>query len=232
MNITIAGIVVLVGNYGSGKTEIAINLAAHRKQSGIDVNLVDLDLVNPYFRSREAVDILARAGVEVVIPDRAYFHADLPIVSPAVAGVLRRPAALTIVDAGGDDVGATVLASLADAFDKQPVHVLQVVNPLRPTSRSPAACRKIQEEIEAASKMTVSGLVGNANLLDDTTTETIDEGYRFMMELARESRLPLEFITADATLYGSLDPGNFGCPLLPIHRQLVPPWKSAARLIP
>ncbi|MDZ7579414.1 MAG: hypothetical protein U5R30_01985 [Deltaproteobacteria bacterium] len=140
MEIQLEGVVAIVGNYGSGKTEIAINLAVDRKRSGVDVRIVDLDLVNLYFRSREARKVLTRIGIEVILPPEEYLHADLPILSPLVAGAIRRPGQLTLIDAGGDPVGARVLSTLADAFKGLSYQMLQVINPLRPeTAALPAA---------------------------------------------------------------------------------------------
>jgi hypothetical protein len=226
----IKGIVIIVGNFGSGKTEVAINLAVNRKRSGIDVRIADLDLVNPYFRTREARGPLAELGIEVVLPPEKYLQADLPILSPVIAGLIRRPSQLTLIDAGGDDVGATVLASLADPFRKKRVHMLQVVNPYRPFTDTVAGCLKMRDQIEKASKMTINGIVGNANLIDETTVEDIYKGYDFVKALSDESRLPLEFITASAELLPEIDVERFSCPVLPIERQLVPPWKKAVEL--
>ncbi len=226
----IKGIVIIVGNFGSGKTEVAINLAVNRKRSGIDVRIADLDLVNRYFRTREARKPLAELGIEVVLPPEKYLQADLPILSPVIAGLIRRPSQLTLIDAGGDDVGATVLASLADPFRKKHVHMLQVVNPYRPFTDTVAGCLRMRDQIEKASKMTINGIVGNANLIDETTVEDIYKGYDFVKALSDESRLPLEFITASAELLPEIDVERFSCPVLPIERQLVPPWKKAVEL--
>ena len=123
---------ILVGNYGSGKTEVAVNLAAHQRQGGRAVQIADLDLVNPYFRAREARIVLEAMGIEVVLPPDRYMQADLPILSPKVSGMIRNPKGLALLDAGGDDVGVTVLASLAGHLAGRPVRMLQVINPFRP----------------------------------------------------------------------------------------------------
>jgi len=128
LSINIKGIVIICGNYGSGKTETAINLAIARKKDGIEVKIADLDLVNPYFRTREARVLLEEMGIEVILPDEKYMHADLPILTPAVAGIIQKPAGLTLLDAGGDDAGVTVFAALADHLCKKKVHMLQVIN--------------------------------------------------------------------------------------------------------
>jgi hypothetical protein len=226
----IKGIVIIVGNYGSGKTEVSINLAVNQKRAGVDVKIADLDLVNPYFRTREARNPLLKLGIEVVVPEEKYLQADLPILSPAVSGLIRHPMELTLIDAGGNDVGATVLAALADSFSNKHVHMLQVVNPFRPFTDTIESCLKIRSEIERASKMTINGIIGNANLIDETSVDDIYNGYDFVKALSVESRLPLEFITASVELLPEIDMGRFSCQVLPIERQLVPPWKKAADL--
>lgn len=224
------GIVAIVGNFGSGKTEVSINLAANRKRAGVDVRVADLDLVNPYFRTREARKALSALGIEVVLPPETYLQADLPILSPAVSGMIRRPSQLTLLDAGGDNVGATVLAALADSFKGKDVRMFQVVNPFRPFTDTVSGCLRIRDEIESASKLTVNGIIGNANLIDETTVNDIYRGYDFVQELAGSSGLPVKFITAEAGLFPLIDRSRFSCDVLMIERQLVPPWKKAAVL--
>ncbi|MFP4348162.1 MAG: cobalamin biosynthesis protein CbiA [Thermodesulfobacteriota bacterium] len=227
MNIQLTGILIIVGNYGSGKTEVSINLAVERKRAGLDVRVADLDLVNPYFRTREARTLLKDRGIELVLPPEQYMHADLPILSPAIAGMLRRPAEVTLLDVGGDDVGATVLAALADALQHQEIHMLQVVNPFRPFTETVEGCLKIRQEIEAAAKLKINGFIGNPNLIDETGPEDIYRGYDFIRNLSQKAGLPLEFLTVETGLLPEIDASRFSCPLLPIDRQLVPPWKKA-----
>lgn len=232
MEIHLTGIVVIVGSYGSGKTEVSINLAVNRRRAGIDVRIADLDLVNPYFRTREARGPLSELGIGVVLPPEKYLQADLPVLSPAVAGMIRRPSELTLIDAGGDDAGATVLATLADSFKGKRVHVLQVVNPFRPNTHTVKGCLKIRDEIESASMMSVSGIIGNPHLIDETSAENVYEGYDVVCTFSQESGLPLIFMAVAIELLPEVDVKRFSCPVLPIERQLVPPWKRAARLGP
>ena len=227
MEIDFSGIVVIVGAYGSGKTEVAVNLAAFMNERGTPVRLADLDLVNPYFRSREARDILRFLGIDVVLPPAQYMQADLPILTPEVSGMLRHPTGLTLLDVGGDDVGATVLAALADALKGKPAKVLQVINPNRPYTDSIAGCLKIREEIEAKAKLAITGIVGNANLMEETTVDVIIEGYEFCRQVADKGKMPLEFITSPAALLTRLSKNDIQCPVLALKRQLVPPWKRA-----
>jgi hypothetical protein len=224
------GIVIIAGNYGSGKTEVAVNLAVDQRRRGVQVRMADLDLVNPYFRTREVRHLLAAMDIDVVLPPEQYLKADLPILDPGVAGLIRQPAELTLLDVGGNGVGATVLAALAEAFNHQPCQMLQVVNPFRPNTDSMSGCRKIRDEIESAAKIVMTGIIGNANLIDDTRVEDIYRGYQFVCDLADHSGLPLAFITAAKELLPDLDPTRFACPILTIARQLVPPWKKATAI--
>ncbi|MDJ0986809.1 MAG: cobalamin biosynthesis protein CbiA [Desulfobacterales bacterium] len=226
MKIELNGVVIIVGNYGSGKTEVAINLAVYHKRAGVDVRIADLDVVNPYFRTREAIEALSNMGIDVVLPPEQYLQADLPILSPEVAGRIRQPGQLMLLDVGGDDVGATILASLENEFRGKSPRVLQVINPLRPFTETHEGCLKIRDAIETASKLTVNGLIGNANLIDDTAPDDIYDGYHFVNDLSKRSGLPLELITVNRALWASIDMHQFTCPVLPIDRQLVPPWQK------
>jgi hypothetical protein len=230
VKLQLEGIVVIVGNYGSGKSEVAVNLAVHHRRAGLTVQIADLDLVNPYFRSREAAAQLTGLGIDVVLPSEPYVHSELPVLNPAVAGMIRQPSGLAILDAGGDAVGAMVLAALGDAFAGRGRQVLQVVNPLRPETAAVAGCLRMRRAIETAAQLTVNAWVGNANLIEETTAAQIVGGYAFVKELAAASGLPLAFITAGEDLMPRLDANQFDCPILAIRRQLVPPWKKACKL--
>jgi len=227
VEIKLDGIIVIAGNYGSGKTEISINLAINRKRSGLNVRIADLDLVNPYFRTREARHLLSENGIDLVIPPKQYLQADLPILSPSVSGMIQQPAQLTLIDAGGDDVGVTVLASLADALRGRKVRMLQVVNPYRPFTETIEGCLEMKSKIEKAAKLSVSGIIGNPNLINETTVDHIYEGNDFLKKLSAQSGLPIEFIAIAVDVFQKIDVGRFESPLLPIARQLVPPWLKA-----
>lgn len=232
MQIGLSGIIIIAGNYGSGKTEVAVNLAIHQHQSGTRVRIADLDLVNPYFRTREARNVLTALGIDVIVPPEHLMQADLPILSPEVAGALRAPGELTIIDVGGDDVGATVLSSLADIFleTPEPAMFLQVVNPMRPNTLSVEGCLKMRRAIEGRARMSVDKWVGNAHLLDETTIEHVYQGEAFMASLDKAGDPTVAFVTAPYHLLDQLDTARLNWPVLPIHRQLVPPWKKAEPL--
>jgi hypothetical protein len=230
VGLRLEGVVVLVGSYGSGKSEVAVNLAVYHRRAGMTVRIADLDLVNPYFRSRDAEAQLTGLGIDVVLPPKPYVQSELPVLSPRVAGLIRRAEGLTLLDAGGDPVGARVLAALGDAFAGRPCQVLQVINPLRPDTRSVAGCTRILRQIEASAHLAITGLIGNAHLIDETTPQVIVDGYAFVNEVRAASGLPLVFVTVAEELLSQVDPTQFDCPVLAIRRQLVPPWKRARKL--
>lgn len=233
-DIRLRGIVIIVGNYGSGKTEVAINLAVDQRGRGSRVRLADLDLVNPYFRTREARHALGTLGIELILPPEGWLQADLPILSPQVAGLIRNPGELAILDAGGDAVGATVLSALSDAFKAgdPSLQMLQVVNPFRPNTDTVERCQAMRRSIEAASRLPVTGWIGNAHMMDETTIEHLRQGYLLMQSLAETSGLPLVCMTAADSLADEAASLSTACPLLTIRRQLVPPWRSPASLHP
>lgn len=232
MGIKLSGVIVIVGNYGCGKTEVSVNLAVYHKRSGIQVKIGDLDLVNPYFRTREAKQALFNLGIDVILPPKQFLQADLPILTPEIYGMIQSPGELSILDVGGDRVGATVLSALAHTFTNQNAQMYQVINPFRPFSNTIDGCLTIREQIETASRLTVCGMISNANLIEETTPDIIYEGYRFVKELSKKSDTPLKWITAPIELMSKMDMNRFDCPVLPIERQLVPPWIKANVLGP
>jgi CobQ/CobB/MinD/ParA nucleotide binding domain len=231
LGIRLTGVVIIVGNYGSGKTEVTVNLAFHQKQQGIRVQVADLDLVNPYFRAREARQAFERMGIEVILPPERLMQADLPILMPQVAGLICESGNLVILDVGGDDVGATVLAALQQAFRRLngPINMMQVINPYRPNTESIEGCLQMRQAIESRARMPVTKWIGNAHMLEETSLEHFRHGHDFMSQLQRASGLAVEFITAPHELLPLIEKEQSKWPVLPILRQLVPPWKKAGR---
>ena len=220
------GIVVIVGNYGSGKTEVALNLAFERAGGRDRVSIVDLDLVNPYFRTREIRGLLKSAGVTAILPEEGLLNADLPILSPRVLGALRKNEGLTICDVGGNDAGATVMASLADALKGKTPRVLQVVNPFRPFTETIQGCVTMKSQIENASRLKVDAWVGNPNLMELTEAKHLWQGYEFMAKLSEKTGMAVEFVTAPVKLLDEMDPSRILFPVLGFTRRLSFPWNG------
>jgi len=217
-------VVLIVGNYGSGKTEVAVNLAI-RLSGRQDVSIADLDIVNPYFRCREAREEMEGFGIRVINPEGEYQSADLPIVLPEIRGAVLNEVGTLIFDVGGDDVGARVLSSLADVLADGSCTMLQVLNAKRPFTGTVEGCLKIKSEIEASSRLRITGLISNTHLLEETDAPTVMEGLRLAREVGKEAGLPVSFVTASEDLRGAFDADQAGCPVLWIKRRMLPPWK-------
>jgi len=219
-----APIVILVGHFGSGKSEIAINLSLGFAARGHDVSLVDLDVVKPYFRCRAAREEVEARGIHLVVPGGDRFYADLPIVVPEVKGVLTRSLGANgrvVVDAGGDDSGARALGSLMDAIDPERSEMLFVVNTRRPFAEDQTALVAMLRDIETAARRRVTGLVANTHLMEETTPEVVREGLEAARTLAGSTGIPVRFCALLKRMEGTLT--GMDVPVLAIERYLLPP---------
>lgn len=213
----------LVGHFGSGKTEIALNAALAMAEAGRPVSVVDLDVVKPYFRSRSAVDILAEAGVELVAPLGEYFSSDLPIVLPAVRGKLEHPDGAVFFDVGGDDTGVRVVGSLRDSVPPSETDFLLVVNFRRPSTPDPQSAAQMGLEIQKAARFPLTGVLSNTHLMAETTPGLVSEGLDMARETASLLGLPLVGAAAETSLRPALERSPLGCPMLYLNRLVLPP---------
>jgi len=217
-------VTLFTGNFGSGKTEVAVNYTRALAREKKFVKLVDLDIVNPYFRSREAVKALDPRWVEIISPKEDNFWADLPIVLPEIRGIFQESGRRAVLDVGGDDVGARVLSSFADIFKPEEYRVLIVLNKNRPFTRDAAGCLKMIEEIEAASRLKINGLVSNTHLMGETTGEMILDGCRLVEAVSEKTAIPVVMVCAEKKLLDELNGRHIKHPVLPIERTMLPPW--------
>lgn len=232
MQLTHAPVVLFVGNYGTGKTEVSVNFAEERHLAGWPVQIADLDLVNPYFRSREVKNIMEALGVGVVAPENELSGADLPILVPQVRGLIERPQGLTILDVGGDNVGSTVLGTLSDSLKRHPHEMWQVINGRRPLTDTVAGCVRITREIEAVARLKVTGLVDNTHLMDETDLPCLLDGLAYSKAVSQALGVPLVFVTCIAPLLTEFMRSATPCPVLSLTRRMLPPWKRREKLGP
>ena len=224
-------VIAIVGNYGSGKTELAVNLALELSRAGRRVQIADLDLVNPYFRCRDARELMESHGIRVVVPPGAQAWADLPILLPEIRGMLRPPdGTVTIFDVGGDDAGARALASFRTSVAEGDYQLWQVINAKRPFTDTVAGCLAMRRTIEQASRWTVTALAINAHLIDETTIDTVLDGWRLAVAMRAETRLPIRFVAAMERLADSPALGVIDAPILRLRRHMLPPWLQPARV--
>lgn len=184
---------VLIGNYGSGKTELSINMALRSAGEGKKTALIDLDVVNPYFRSSDQRALLENAGVVVVSPPFAGMGVDVPAVSAEVESAFALDYDHVVFDVGGDPVGATALGRYHQRFAKEDVEALFIVNIRRPLCNTAEDIHVMLSQIESRSRLNVTGLVNNANLARETTWQDLAEGRIVVEEAARRTGVPLKF---------------------------------------
>jgi len=216
---------MVVGNFGSGKTELSVNLAFFYAEQGLKVSIADLDIVNPYFRCREARVQMEEQGIRVVVPPEKLTWADLPVIVPEIKGMLEAAeGAVSIFDVGGDDVGARLLSTLVEALGQRPYELWQVINARRPFTDSVAGCLEMRRRIEAASRLKVTAFVGNTHLVTETNEDVIIGGLELSRQAAQAAGLPLLFITAMEDLAASSRLAASDVPVFPLRRHLLPPW--------
>ena len=184
---------VLLGSFGSGKSELALNLALEKAKDG-PCTVVDLDVINPYFRVSERSDVLEPAGVELIMPPYALEKIEIMSLSARVYSAFNPGEGTVIFDIGGDDVGSIALGQYKPRFDAIPadrIHSLFIVNPLRPTAADVPSAMSTLDKIQYVSRMTVTGIVNNANLAGETTVEHLKMGYDLVAELSRQTGIPV-----------------------------------------
>ena len=188
-------ITVLFGNYGSGKTELALNMALTATKTHDDVTLVDLDIVNPYFRSNEHTAMLESHGVRVIAPVYANSGVDVPSLPPDVQSAFISGHA--IFDCGGDAVGATALGSLKNRFDasRDDVQMLFVINTMRPFQQTTEQLQSSLSLVEQSARLSADGFVLNANLGKESTGDELVAGYKIATQLSIETGVPIVLVS-------------------------------------
>ncbi len=221
-----APVVILVGHFGSGKSEIALNLALGFRADGEDVSVVDLDVVKPYFRCRQAREELHSHGIRLVAPEGENAHADLPIILPAVRHLLQHGHGRVLLDVGGDPVGARALGSVSDAVDTSATEHLVVLNFSRPYTANVGEAVEMVRAIERAARLPVTGLISNTHLLSETTPEVVLDGLAMATQTAGRLRVPLVAAAAEGTTARGLAGRTLPCPLLVLTRVIKPPFEG------
>lgn len=216
---------MIVGSYGSGKTEVAVNLSIQLAEAGREVQVADLDIVNPYFRCREARRLMERHGIRVVVPPGAQAFADLPIILPEIQGMLHPPdGILSLFDVGGDDVGARALAAFRPRIMDGEFELWQVINSRRPFTDTTEGCLAMQRSIEQSSRFAVTGLLVNSHLMEDTTPEVVLQGWDLARTVAQRNGLPIRCVAAMEHVAESPALAGIDVPLLRMQRHMLPPW--------
>ncbi len=218
-------ITIFTGPFGSGKTEVAVNFVLKLKQQQQKVGLVDLDIVNPYFRSRELKSLLGTQGIDVVSTRSGLEMADLPALSPRIFSLLQDKQMRVVFDVGGDPVGAKTLGRFQAYFPEGSYDMWLVLNPYRPGVSNPEAISMVARELEKASKLQLTGIVDNANLGQQTNLHNREKGSTIVDSAARQLNLPVVI----RTYTDHLDSGEtcLSCKMDSFHLKLfmLPPWE-------
>ncbi len=208
---------LLCGHYGSGKTNIAVNMALDLKRRYDNTAVADLDIVNPYFRTKDSMDEFEKAGIRLICSDYANSNVDIPSLPADLYSITDDKSLKLILDIGGDDRGAYVLGRLAPAIlEENDYEMLMVINKYRPLTPDAESTVEIMREIEAACHMPFTGIINNSNLGSQTTPEDVISSLGYADEVARLSGLPVIATTAEESVCAELSEINN---LFPLHLQ-------------
>lgn len=212
---------LVTGHYGTGKTEFSVNLALALAEAGERTALADLDIVNPYFRSRERRELLEAAGVRLIATSQALADADVPALPAELHALLEDRTVRGVLDIGGDPSGARVLARYRPRIVKEDYRLLYVVNAARPEVRTAERSAEVLRAIETVTGLACTGLVNNTHLCGETTAEDIREGAALAEEVSRLTGIPVACHAAESRFREALkdlDP-------FPMEIRMKKPWE-------
>lgn len=190
---------LFAGHYGSGKTNIAVNYALHLAREGKKVCIADLDIVNPYFRTKDSAKELEAAGVDLISPQFANSNVDLPALPAEAYRLVEDKTSYGIMDIGGDDRGAYALGRYVPAIlEEGNYRMAFVANCYRPLTRTPEEAMEVLREIEAACGLRFTCIINNSNLASETTPQTVLDSVPYVQTLSELSGLPIFLHTVEA----------------------------------
>ena len=184
---------IVIGHYGSGKTEFSVNYAVKLAKMGRKVGLVDLDVINPYFRSREKTALLAEHGIKVVGSNLEGNALDVPAISGEAATPLQDKSYDAILDVGGDPAGARALGRYFPILRDGEYDMFFVLNANRPETQSVEKAMEYIAKIEATARAKVTGIVNNTHLLKATSAEDVIRGYDLAVKVSEATGIPLRY---------------------------------------
>ena len=214
---------IVTGHYGTGKTEFSVNLALALAAEGASVMLADLDIVNPYFRSRERRNLLEEAGVRLISSSQACSDADVPALPAELLTILENRNLRGVLDIGGDPVGARVLARFQPKLVQEDYQLIYVLNANRPEVRTAETAVTYLRGIEATTGLTCTGIVNNTHLCGETTEDEIRKGAALAAEVSRETGIPVLCHVAEEKFVPSLS--DLSETVFPITIKMKKPWE-------
>ena len=214
---------IITGHYGTGKTELSVNLALALAAEGKRVMLADLDIVNPYVRSRERRPQLEAAGIQVISSSQACSDADVPALPAELLAILENRDIRGILDIGGDPVGARVLARFQPKIVQEDYQLIFVLNANRPEVREAEHAIAYLRSIEAVTGLTCSGIVNNTHLCGETTPAEIRKGAALAEAVSRQTGIPILCHTAEVRFADAVS--DLREPVFPITINMKKPWE-------
>ena len=196
---------ILCGHYGSGKTNVAVNLAFKLREQHDRVTVADLDIVNPYFRTKDSIKEFDERGIRLICSPYANSNVDIPALPQELYSVTDDKGQTVVLDIGGDDRGALALGRLAEQIKTENDYaMLMVINRYRPLTPDVPATLEVMREIETACGIPFTGLVNNSNLGEETTADDVLSSTAYADAVAEATGLPLVMTTIKDTLYTEL----------------------------
>ncbi len=221
------GLWAFLGNYGSGKTEIAVNYAISGAFNGTaPVSIIDLDIINPYFRSREVEDILQKYDINVISPKGELKYADLPIILPNVKSSIKDFKGLLVLDIGGEDTGANIIRPFKHFLEKDNSNICMVINMKRPFTSDEKSILETKRRIEEKSELRIDFFINNTNLIEQTDAEIITKSHKTIKKAAEAAKTQFLFTAVMkehvSAINSSIEPNE----LFVLERFMLPPWYS------
>ena len=209
MQLNLHRVTLFAGHYGSGKTNLAVNFALYLKEQGHSVTIADLDIVNPYFRTKDSAQELEAAGIPLISPHYANSNVDLPALPKELYELVARRDRLAVLDIGGDDRGAYALGRYTPSIlEEGDYEMIFVVNFARPLTQTPEDALEVMREIEVAGGIPFTAIVNNTNLGHDTTPDTLRASYPLAERLSTLTGLPILFTSAEGCVAEKMEEGE------------------------
>lgn len=213
-------IIIVTGHYGSGKTNLSVNLALRLRKAGESVTLADLDVVNPYFRTADFKDIAKEHDIELLASDYANSNLDIPALSGGLDAKIAAGGTL-IIDVGGDDAGAFALGRYSNRISEKPYSMLYVVNAYRYLTKEPRESAELLSQIEAASRLKATHIVNCSNLGYETTAEDVTRSLKYADSVSEITGRPLLFTAVKSGLVQEIASIS---DIFPVSVYVKPPW--------
>lgn len=186
---------IFTGHFGSGKTEVAVNYALQLSKIFTNTAIVDFDIVNPYFRTADVREELEQNGLRVITPPYANTNVDVPALPAEINSLFDRKEYRAVFDVGGDDIGAKAISRYREEILGDDWEIFFVINTKRPMTDTPGKIEAIIHEVEDSSRLKITSLVNNTNLLENTTLEDIIEGHNLIEPVSKKLDIPIAFVS-------------------------------------